>query len=226
MTAPASVSVAVGRFEWDVLIRSADLAQTTKIVALTMATYSNRNGTNMHPGVRRLMANCVIRSDKTVRVHLAKLVEAGYLHRTVRGSTSGPRGYADVYQLSRPATVEEVAEEGLAGDGAGTDHRYFDHRPPVNQAPTTGSNGYHPPRSTTKKYVTNRLTRESPADVAASSSWLAHDDLENQLEDELTASRGHGLTTAELTVLWSMQADGKPEPYIHNTVLRRAREVA
>jgi Helix-turn-helix domain len=73
-----------------------------KGLALALATYANKDGTNTHPGEARLAADCGI-NEQSVRRHLAALRDVGLIARTFRASTTGKINMADSYDLTIPA---------------------------------------------------------------------------------------------------------------------------
>lgn len=85
------------RFGWEQLVRRAELPATTKLVALTLATFANPGGGRVRPG-ERLLADCCGYKERAVREHLALLREAGLIECVFEGS----RGRAAVYQLTIP----------------------------------------------------------------------------------------------------------------------------
>jgi DNA-binding transcriptional ArsR family regulator len=93
--------VPVDRFAWERALRRLTLSKDTRYVALVLATYADRDGSNAHPGQDVLAADCEV-TDRTVRRHLARLLELGLIVRTFSGSTAGRRQLADVWQLTLP----------------------------------------------------------------------------------------------------------------------------
>jgi hypothetical protein len=76
------------------LSRSAQMPATRKLVAYTLATYANANGTNAHPGVARLAADCGIQ-PRAVKRYVSALRDAGLIFRTFAAPTKGRKGMAD-----------------------------------------------------------------------------------------------------------------------------------
>lgn len=119
-TAPHSP---VKRYDWERIIRRAPIDSTSKLIALTMSTYGDANGTSIFPGALRLSAVTGL-NERTVRRGLTKLREGGYVVRTVEQDWKSRvlKGKADVYELSVPpdfldrpgtlATREVNAEDG------------------------------------------------------------------------------------------------------------------
>jgi len=83
--------------------------------AHTMASYANRDGSNAHPGVARLVKD-LMSSDKTVRRALASLIEAGWV--TVSYRARRKLGEADVHCLSVPAPLAVEMELWTETSGA------------------------------------------------------------------------------------------------------------
>lgn len=100
---------AVDRYEWERLVRRCRLGTPAKAVALTMATYANRDGSGIYPGVLRLTAVTEL-SERSVRNALKKLREIGLLHRTRDGSRNGRRAFADEYALAIPVDLLDRVE--------------------------------------------------------------------------------------------------------------------
>lgn len=113
------------RFEWERVIRVLDLPATTKLVALTIATYADgETGRNAHPGEERLAADCSL-TNRAIRTHLTRLRDTGLLQRTRKGSANQHRRMADEYALVVPTDLLERVEltpdyPGLRGPATGT----------------------------------------------------------------------------------------------------------
>jgi DNA-binding transcriptional ArsR family regulator len=82
--------------EWARLIGRARIGRERKLTALTLASYANNDGTNIHCGVSRLALDCEA-AESTVRRHLAWLRNAG-LVELVRPADRF-RGWSDEYRL-------------------------------------------------------------------------------------------------------------------------------
>jgi DNA-binding transcriptional ArsR family regulator len=89
------------RFEWERLVRRSRLSPATKLVAYTLAQYSNRDGTRCRPGNGRLTATTGY-GDRAVRYALEQLRDVGLIARVFRGGSAGRRGLADEYRLTVP----------------------------------------------------------------------------------------------------------------------------
>lgn len=97
------------RYEWERVVRRVRLGAPTKNVALTAATYANRDGSGIYPGVARLTAVTEL-SERSVREALKKLRGIGLLVRISEGSRNGRRAFADEYALAIPADLLERVE--------------------------------------------------------------------------------------------------------------------
>jgi hypothetical protein len=102
MTDPFVRRLSLSRADWGRAMRGRILEMREVAVAHTVAGYANRDGTNAHPGVARLVED-LISSDKTIRRSLAALVEGGWLTVSHRGRRKLKE--ADVYHLTVPAPV-------------------------------------------------------------------------------------------------------------------------
>lgn len=95
----------IGRFEWEQSLRMLAVPWPTKSFGLLLATYADKNGTNIHPGEDHL-ARVTGLTVRSVRMHLAALRETYcLLERTDRGSAGGRRAVADDYRLVMPNDV-------------------------------------------------------------------------------------------------------------------------
>jgi hypothetical protein len=95
-----------GRYEWERIVRRVQMPATAKLVAFTIATYADKGGNNVRPGVARLAAvSCL--SERSVRSGLTCLRELGLVERTVSGSANGMRRLTDEYRLTVPADLLE-----------------------------------------------------------------------------------------------------------------------
>jgi DNA-binding MarR family transcriptional regulator len=103
------------RFEWERCLRRFALGTPTKAVALMLASYADRDGGNIHPGVDRLAANLECH-ERTVRRHLTRLAERGLIEKTFSGSSAGRRRLADCWALTLPA--DPATSIGLTPDPA------------------------------------------------------------------------------------------------------------
>jgi hypothetical protein len=106
-----------GRYEWEraVLDDLTPSTPTVKLVALTLATYSNgRTGGNVRPGIQRL-AKVTGLSERTIIRSVKELEELGMVACVRRGSSlgRGGKGMASTYQLTVPVDL------GAGADGTG-----------------------------------------------------------------------------------------------------------
>lgn len=96
----------VGRYEWERWVRRVRLHPSVKLVALTLATYANRDGTHMYPGVAKLAAVTGL-TERSVRDALKTLRDLGLLERTREGFRNGRRALADEHEMRRPTDLED-----------------------------------------------------------------------------------------------------------------------
>ncbi|MFI9507548.1 hypothetical protein [Nocardia sp. NPDC052566] len=92
----------VDRFEWERLVRRIEMDKTAKYLGLMLATYAERDGTRVRPGVERLaLVTCM--SEPTVKRALSALRALGLIERTRRGNRHA--GLADEYRLTVPSNL-------------------------------------------------------------------------------------------------------------------------
>lgn len=143
---------ALGRFEWERLIRELSLPPPVRVTAYALATFANSDGTKAYCGLGRLgQASGLIR-NVTVEV-LAALRGAGLIRRTKRGGGRGVR-LADEYELSVPdggltheqvewlvaAEYDGAREKRRAREHARYESRKNESRNPGNPAETNHGN--------------------------------------------------------------------------------------
>ncbi|RSN26532.1 hypothetical protein DMC63_01465 [Streptomyces sp. WAC 05977] len=90
-----------GRFDWERIIRRADLPMRLKYTALTLATYADADGSRVRPGPA-VLAAVMKQGESTVRKHLAALIEYGLIALVSRGGGRGGRGKSSEYRLTAP----------------------------------------------------------------------------------------------------------------------------
>lgn len=95
-----------GPHDWVRLVRRARLGSTVKLIALLLADYASKDGSDVRPGIPRL-ANVAEVSERTVMRALASLREIGLIDRTFEGASAGRRGLCDEYQLTIPDDLLE-----------------------------------------------------------------------------------------------------------------------
>lgn len=126
----------VPRFEWERVIRRADLPLGTKGVALLMATWADEDGTNVRPGEERLARVAGINARNT-RKHVTKLRSLGLLVLVSRADRF--RKLADVHRLSVPVSEDGIAALGLLDPNE--NHRSPETSDPVDNSEVTGQQG-------------------------------------------------------------------------------------
>ncbi|MBM9464645.1 hypothetical protein JL108_14405 [Aeromicrobium sp. YIM 150415] len=96
-------NVVVDRFTWERMLRRAPLPTPLRMLAMTLGTYADQDGTEVRPGDERVAR--VLRCDpRTIRRNRRRLVDMGLIERT---SAQRVRGRADVYRLTIPADFLE-----------------------------------------------------------------------------------------------------------------------
>jgi DNA-binding transcriptional ArsR family regulator len=123
----------VSRFDWERVIRRAHLPTSTKAVAWALATYSDEDGTSIHPGEIRL-ARVVGMAPRNVRKHISRLRDLGLLMLVSRADRF--RGKADEHRLTVP---EGAALEALALLDPNENHRTLTSSDPVDNSVVRGS---------------------------------------------------------------------------------------
>jgi hypothetical protein len=143
----------VDRFDWErALLADPNLSPIATYVGLAMATFGNRNGTNIRPGFPTLVA-MLRKSDSQVRRGAAELVREGWLVLVKRGGKDRDANpTANEYRLGdrhlRSPMTEDTSGHPrpevstppvISTDTSG----HFEGTPPVTHD--------RPPRRTTKK---------------------------------------------------------------------------
>lgn len=99
-------------FTWRSAIVDSELAATTRHVALTLSLHMNERGGSCYPGAPRLARETGL-SERAVRDHLGRLVDAGWLVLERRGGQRGGRRESNEYR----ATVPDETATPAAGSG-------------------------------------------------------------------------------------------------------------
>lgn len=90
-----------GRFDWERIVRRADMPMRLKFTALTLATYADADGSRVKPGPL-VLASVTAQGESTVRKHVAALIEYGLLALVSRGGGRGGSGKPSEYRLTAP----------------------------------------------------------------------------------------------------------------------------
>ncbi|NKT17602.1 hypothetical protein GS688_07820 [Rhodococcus hoagii] len=90
------------RFEWERVVRRATMPPGVKFLAFTLASYSDADGTRIHPSNARL-ANVIEKTERTVERGMAWLQSAGFIVVTQAGNHRA--GLANEYRLTLPADI-------------------------------------------------------------------------------------------------------------------------
>lgn len=89
------------KFDWHRAMARSGLPQITKLIAYALWDFSDKNGTNAHPG-NSLLAEITGFSVVTVKRHMGALREARWIIRVTRSNSHPDRKWADVYNLTIP----------------------------------------------------------------------------------------------------------------------------
>jgi hypothetical protein len=157
---------------WLRAVRRTKMPLPRKGLALALATYANRDGTNAHPGVARLAADCGI-NEQSVRRHLKALRDAGLIVRTFRASTTGKKNMADSYDLTVP--VQDTNHRSPVTGASETNHRSSTTETTGHQLPPTYKRTPSK-RSPTRSFLTVRSATaeaETMNDAATRTDQLA-----------------------------------------------------
>ncbi|MET8318244.1 helix-turn-helix domain-containing protein [Rhodococcus erythropolis] len=101
---PSEGAIPMGRFDWERIVRRVPMPGSTKFLALTLATYANKDGTRIMPGEQRL-ARTMGADPRTVQRGFKWLREAEFVVLTKHGNRH--KGLANEYQLTVPPDVLE-----------------------------------------------------------------------------------------------------------------------
>lgn len=93
--------------EWQATIRAAVLSSSEKLVAHTLATYANPDGTSIFPGIARLAVDTGL-GYRTVRRALKRLRDAGLIEKVRSGASR--RSQSDEYRLVPIGEAEITCE--------------------------------------------------------------------------------------------------------------------
>ncbi len=64
---PSRELMPVKRFEWERLVRRIAMPRTTKLVAMTLASFANQDGSNVRPGRERIANACGV-TPRTISI--------------------------------------------------------------------------------------------------------------------------------------------------------------
>lgn len=224
---------------WRAAICKSDLPPTTRHVALTVSLYMSELGDSAYPGAARLVNDTGL-SERTIRDHLAALVEAGWLELVHKGGQAGDRKTANEYR----ANIPDLSPTPAAADPSNSCTRASDDtdpcssfRPPLQQlhpiSSKNSSRSLHRAREITTETVRNAIAEvfgTQPATSSERGHWQraageiaialrALDNLEIDLEHEISrrvaawANRYSApLTPTSLAKHWSALAAPPPTP--------------
>lgn len=92
----------VDRFDWERIVRRVQMPSGVKYLALMLATFSDIDGSRIHPGVEHLGRAMEV-SNRTVIRNMSWLRENGFVTRSKKGNRY--QSLADEYQLTVPPDV-------------------------------------------------------------------------------------------------------------------------
>lgn len=193
----------LSRFEWERVVMQVVMPPTTKLVALALATYGDRNGAKIHPGNKRLSLELCI-SPRTVERHIDWLRTNGLLEQTFQGRSAGRKGMANTYRLGVATDLaERVAFVGTADTGDGSSPVDIEVTPDTDDGSSeqnTRHGGQEHPTPVTGTPDTSDgtpVTRDDP-------SWNNH-----QTIDQVgnSSSDGEAAYLADLEVLKALPVD-------------------
>ncbi len=88
------------RFRWERALRGSELNKAARAVGFVMGTYSNMDGTKVHPGIDQLAAGSAY-GDRQTRAAVKSLESAGFVSLVKAGNSL--RGEANEYRLTIPS---------------------------------------------------------------------------------------------------------------------------
>jgi hypothetical protein len=97
----------LGRYEWERLVRRISMPGPIKLLALTLSTYADADGSRVRPGQGTLAA-VIGRTERTIRRQMTILEDdLGLLQQVSRGGGRGGVGNPAVYRLTIPVDLLE-----------------------------------------------------------------------------------------------------------------------
>lgn len=221
----------VPRYQWERLLKASSAPPMTRLVGLMLATYTNKDGTKAHPGIERLVRDCGVGNEKTIRRHLLALVDLGLIHRVFHGSAAGRRAWADEYVLTAPtgaetlsgASDEAVPEPRSAPKNSGLSTGTVD-----SGSPELPDSGVQPPTPLTNPIFDHHadhldLARETRETVLADLDPDDYADEFDYLHDLLVAEVG-ALHPDEDSTLFGMASNGCHPNAVDAKVRKMIRE--
>lgn len=232
---PAStLRVVKNSYEWQRTWRYVIVQPSVKNVGFAVATFANKDGTRIFPGVRRLMTISGY-SNKAVVDALAALRWLGFIYRVSCGVRNPTGGVADTYQLCLPRDMSRVP---MADAKAGTDPVFEDLPCEAQRAAVilgvaarlrkTSSelsserselSSLDPVTSVHNTKASTKSKHHSASSDAASRASSRGDD-PSEAYDFIDDAVG-GLDPVESSTAEGMLGNGKDPRYIINTILKR-----
>lgn len=109
------------KLDWMKDLRGAGLSSAEFRVLVVLATYSDKNMLNAHPGVKRLVEDTGL-ARSTVIAALGVLQERGWIRMTEQGGNQFGKGIANVYSIHTPGPTHKGPIQGSVIH-KGTDER-------------------------------------------------------------------------------------------------------
>jgi hypothetical protein len=121
------------KFEWQSAFIESGLTGNTGFVGLLMSTFDNGDGKGFFLSGARISQLRGL-NEKTARIHVAKLRDAGWINQTRRGGNRGGAAYASDYALTIPQAGKSVPEAEISGPEPERSALPID-QPPIDQPP-------------------------------------------------------------------------------------------
>lgn len=183
----------VGQHEWRRAIRSQMNSPTTFAVAQALVSYTNRDGSNAHPGNERLAADLGC-TTKTIQRALKWLRDEGWL------------------RLDQPANMPDRGRK-LAQEWSLTVPEQW-----TSQTPT-GDTGVHPPDPDLHHSASVSPPRSTTVARKDDKLDYLHDDFDMDYAEEWISDQVDGFSGYELTMVDNMLAGGVHPHVIARKVL-------
>jgi hypothetical protein len=103
------------KFEWQSAFIEARITGNTGFIGLLMSTFDNGDGKGFFLSAPT-MANMTGMDERTIRTHVKRLQEAGWIRTTRRGGRRGLSTFANEYELTIPASSQPGGSRTEPGD--------------------------------------------------------------------------------------------------------------
>ncbi|MDP9692709.1 UNVERIFIED_ORG: DNA-binding Lrp family transcriptional regulator [Arthrobacter globiformis] len=213
------------KFRWTDAILDCDLHDTTKLVGLTLATAANAKGQNSHLGCAKI-AQRLNKSVRSVKDHLKRLRDDGWIIRTYNSNDFSRRDYADVYALAIPDRVQQALHpvdpwETSAGDGDRVQSGAHRVQSGVDRVQPALHPNRFSPTGLEQHAAPNGAAPASPRPTPVPASQPPQDWETNSLAlDQWLERVLPEITQEEWTVIYGMQSNGRHPRAIFNKILK------